>query len=95
VITSDKEMDTESSDLKREAHIYLLDNGYKENQLLRVNLIKQFKEKEKKEGRFELQQLEQLERLQQLERLEQLKRTSNTHVGKRLLQRGHNLKTRI
>jgi exonuclease VII large subunit len=30
-----------------------------------------------------------------LERLEQLKRTSNTHVGKHLLQRGYHLKTRI
>ncbi len=33
--------------------------------------------------------------LERLEQLEQLKRTSNTHVGKRLLQRGYHLKTRI
>ena len=59
-------------EIKYEAHKYLLENGYKENQALRCHLVKQFKEKVKKEGRFELEQLEQLERLQQLERLEQL-----------------------
>ena len=71
-------------EIKREAHKYLLENGYKENQKLRIDLIKKFKEKEKKTDRFELQQLEQLERLQQLERLEQLQRLERLQQLQRL-----------
>lgn len=58
--------------IKKEAHKFLFANGYDYNSEKRVKLIKLFKEKIKKEGRFELQQLQRLQRLQHLERLEQL-----------------------
>lgn len=57
-------------ELKREAHIYLLENGYKGEKEKRLLLIKEFKDKALLSGRFELQQLEQLERLERLQQLE-------------------------
>ena len=62
----------EIEDLKRQAHEYLLANGYLENPSKRIALIKEFKEKMNISGRFELQQLQQLQQLEQLERLQQL-----------------------
>lgn len=55
-------------ELKKEAHDFLMENGYKMNKLLRLPLIKQFKEKAAILGRLNLQQLQQLERLELLNR---------------------------
>src|SRR3990167_6526270 len=60
--------------LKKQAHVYLMENGYNGIPQTRTRLVKEFKEKEKHSGRFELEQLEQLERLERLEQLEQLER---------------------
>jgi len=76
-------------DIKRNAHEYLMENGYKENQALRISLIKKFKEKVKKEGRFELQQLQRLQQLQQLLQLEQLQRLQQLQQLQRLEQLQH------
>lgn len=59
-------------EIKRQAHEFLLKNGYNGTSQTRITLVKEFKLKAKQEGRFELQQLQQLEQLQQLQRLEQL-----------------------
>ena len=59
--------------IKKQAHVYLFENGYKIGQTeKRILLIKQFKNNEKIKGRFELQRLEQLERLERLQQLQQL-----------------------
>jgi 16S rRNA G966 N2-methylase RsmD len=60
--------------IKREAHEYLFTHEYDYTPQKRVELIKEFKNKIKKEDRFELQQLERLQRLQQLQQLQQLER---------------------
>jgi len=58
--------------IKKEAHEYLFSNGYDYTPTKRIELIKQFKKRERfKFQRFELEQLERLERLEQLERLQQ------------------------
>jgi len=54
-------------DIKREAHEYLIQNGYKENQKLRVGLVKKYKEEAKISGRFELQRLQRLDSLDWLD----------------------------
>lgn len=59
--------------IKHDAHDYLMQNGYEENQALRIKLIKQFKVDKAIKVIFELEHLQRLERLQQLERLERLK----------------------
>lgn len=58
-------------EIKRQAHEYLMENGY-DGKESRIKLLKEFKRVEKIKGRFELQQLQQLERLQQLEQLESM-----------------------
>lgn len=57
-------------EIKRQAHEYLMENGYKENPELRIKLVKDFKQQALLEGRFELQQLQQLERLERLDSLD-------------------------
>jgi len=64
----------EIEQIKKEAHEYLFQNGYDYTPQTRVRLVKQFKEKAKMEGRFELERLQQLERLEQLQQLQQLER---------------------
>jgi site-specific DNA-adenine methylase len=66
--------------LKKEAHIFLFENGYDYTSEKRVKLIKLFKKKYKKDERFELQQLEQLERLERLQQLEQLQQLERPQV---------------
>jgi len=62
-------------EIKKQAHLYLFENGYKLGEKeKRIELIKQFKNDKNIKGRFELQQLEGLERLQQLQQLERLER---------------------
>ena len=56
--------------IKREAHEYLMDNGYDGDKNERLALLAQFKSIKQISGRFDLQQLEQLEQLERLERLE-------------------------
>lgn len=63
--------------IKREAHEYLMANGYDKTVATRVNLVKKFKQDKNIIGRFELEQLENLERLQQLENLERLHQLEN------------------
>lgn len=59
--------------IKKEAHEYLFKNGYKlGDKEKRNNLIKQFKNDNNIQDRFELQQLEQLQRLERLQQLERL-----------------------
>jgi site-specific DNA-adenine methylase len=70
-------------EIKRQAHEFLLANGYLENPNKRIELINKFKQIAKIEGRFELQQLErlqQLEQLEQLERLEQLEQLERLEI---------------
>ena len=73
--------------LKKEAHDYLIDNGYLEDRTKRIPLIKEFKQKALLDGRFELerlerlQQLERLQRLQQLERLQQLQQLELSNLS--------------
>lgn len=66
-------------ELKKQAHDYLIDNGYFENKHLRKALIKEFKSENRIFSRLDLQRLEQLERLQHLERLEQLEQLHNNN----------------
>jgi len=60
----------EIEDIKKEAHNYVLTNGYNGDTLIRQRLLKNFTKKQKIEGRFNLQRLENLQRLQSLENLE-------------------------
>ena len=62
--------------LKKEAHEYLMQNGYDGTQKTRIDLIKKFKLDKNIICNFQLQQLQQLECLEQLERLEQLELTN-------------------
>ena len=57
-------------DLKREAHDYLMANGYDGSANTRTKLVKKFKAEALINGRFELQQLEQLERLERLDSMD-------------------------
>ena len=50
-------------EMKRQAHEYLLLNGYDGFAETRIKLVKEFKKKALLEGRFELQQLERLDSL--------------------------------
>ncbi|MEK6935746.1 MAG: hypothetical protein AABW67_03085 [Nanoarchaeota archaeon] len=59
-------------EIKKQAHEFLFKNGYNYTVKKRIELIKIFKEQNKKSGRFELEQLERLQRLQQLQQLERL-----------------------
>lgn len=56
-------------ELKRQAHEYLLVNGYDGTAKTRKKIIKQFKQDKSIVCRFDHERLEQLERLQQLQRL--------------------------
>lgn len=70
--------------LKKEAHDYLMVNGYLEDRTKRIPLIKEFKQKALLDGRFGLlqpPQLEQLERLEQLEKLQQLERLERLELS--------------
>lgn len=58
--------------LKKSATSYLMANGYDKTVNTRAKLLKEFKEKEKISGRFELERLERLDKLQQLINLESL-----------------------
>lgn len=51
-------------EIKREAHFYLMQNGYDKTAATRVNLVKKFKQDKNIIGRFELEQLEQLQQLE-------------------------------
>jgi len=65
----------EIEDIKKQAHIYLFENGYKlGNKDKRIELIKQFKNDKNIRDRFELQQLQQLQQLERLEQLQQLQK---------------------
>jgi site-specific DNA-adenine methylase len=59
-------------EIKREAHEYLMSNGYDRTAKTRITLLREFKEKAKISGRFDLEQLERLQQLGRLERLERL-----------------------
>ena len=59
-------------EIKREAHEYLMVNGYDKTADSRTRLLKRFKSDKDITSRFDLQQLERLEQLEQLERLERL-----------------------
>ena len=52
----------EIENLKKSAHEYLIENGYDGTPTTRIGLAKEFKEKEKHSGRFELEQLERIAR---------------------------------
>lgn len=68
-------------EIKRQAHEFLMANGYDGTTETRIKLIKEFNLKEKLKGkRAELQQLEQLERLQQLRQLQQLERLEQLEI---------------
>jgi site-specific DNA-adenine methylase len=60
--------------IKKEAHLFLLKNGYNGNKNKRIELIKKFKQDNNIKKIFQLQNLQQLERLERLEQLEQLER---------------------
>jgi site-specific DNA-adenine methylase len=70
----------ENEILKKEAHEYLMKNGYNRTPEKRLELIRQFKKDKNIIGRFELQQLEQLQRLEQLERLQRLERLEQLQI---------------
>jgi len=73
--------------IKKLAHEYLMANGYDGTSETRIKLLKEYKEKLKIDGRFELQQLQQLqqlERLQQLQQLERLERLQQLQQLERL-----------
>jgi hypothetical protein len=70
--------------LKKQAHQYLLENGYNGMSESRNKLLEQFKKEKTIIGKFELQQLQQLQqlqRLQQLEQLEQLERLERLEIS--------------
>lgn len=62
-------------ELKRTAHEYLMENGYKENQQKRIELVKAFKEREAVLGRFRLQQLERLDSVDWFEFIQSIHET--------------------
>lgn len=63
--------------LKKEAHNYLMLNGYDKTSKTRLKLLKQFKVDTEIQARFELQHLERLQHLEHLERVEHLECLDN------------------
>jgi site-specific DNA-adenine methylase len=59
-------------ELKRQAHEYVIANGYDGTPTKRIHLLKQFKKEQTITDRFDFEQLERLQQLQQLERLQRL-----------------------
>ena len=72
-----------NEDIKREAHFYLLNNGYKLGDN-KSKLINQFKNEKNIKGEYDLHQLERLQQLEQLGRLQQLERLQQLQQLERL-----------
>lgn len=68
-------------DLKKEAHYYLMNNGYDRTVKTRIPLMKEFKEKMKIEGSFRLEHLERLQNLENLEQLQQLEHLEQLEIS--------------
>jgi site-specific DNA-adenine methylase len=71
--------------LKRQAHEYVIANGYDGTSIKRIQLLKQFKQ-ERLQQLEQLQQLQQLERLQQLEQLERLQQLTVSSLDYRQIE---------